>query len=213
VEPLTIAALLGAAAIQQHSQSQALKKQQAQAREMRQRQLNAQNQATAKAARKATEFDPNARGEQQAQIEQALTGELNKQVAQPQITAQGVQVGQTIPGGTQDYLTAKAKETAKTTESLRALASLMGRVGSSSELRRKEAVGIGDTMGDIGRIQNGANNMAGIDQIGINSVTPNPWMQLASTALSVYGAANAGAGAKAAYPEYGMASGPTGAWL
>jgi hypothetical protein len=213
MEPLTIAALLAASGLSYYSQQDALKRQQQQAREAQQRQLNARNMATAEAAKKASEFDPTARREKQDQIQQEITGGLQAQVAQPQITAQGVQVGQTIPGGTKDYLTAKAKETARTTESLRALASLMGRIGSASELRRKEAVGFGDTAGAIGRIQNGANNMAGIDQIGINAVQPNGGLQLASEALRMYGAASAAGGAKAAYPEYGMASGPTGAWL
>lgn len=213
MDPITIAAMLAASGLSYYSQQSALKKQQAQAREAQQRQLNARNMATAEAAKRASEFDPTTRREKQDEIQQELTGNLNAQVAQPQITAQGVQVGSTIPGGTQDYLTAKAKETARTTESLRALASLMGRIGSASELRRKEAIGFGDTAGAIGRIQTGAGNMAGIDQIGIESVQPNSGLQLASEALRFYGASRTGAGAKPAYPEYGTASGPTGAWL
>jgi hypothetical protein len=182
----------------------------------RQRQLMAQNQATDQAAKKAAEFDPTARKQQQDALAQEMTGQLEQQVAKPQITAQGVQVGATIPGGTQDYLAAKARETAKTTESMRALASLMGRIGSASELRRKEAVGIGDTAGAIGRIQTGANNIGGIDMVGIDAAgQPDFGSQLASEALRYYGGYKmAGAGKTApTYPEYGKASGPTGGWV
>jgi hypothetical protein len=219
VDPFSIAAIvatLAGAGIQAYSQNRALKKQESLAREAQQRQLNAQNQATQLAAKRAGEFDPSARKESQDAIAQEMTGEMDRQVAQPQITAQGVQVGATLPegAGTTDYLAAKAREQAKTTASLRGLAALMGRIGSASELRRKEAVGFGDTAGAIGRIQTGAGNEFGIDQVGINSVRPNVGAMLAGQALSAYGSAGApGMGGKAKYPEYGMASGPTGAWL
>jgi hypothetical protein len=205
-----------------YSQNSALKRQQQQAGEMRQRQLNAQNQATNVASRKAAEFDPNTRREQQQDIQQEMTGELEKQVAPQMVTAQGVQVGQTIPGGTADYTAAKAREQVKTTESLRALASLMGRIGSASELRKKEAVGFGDAAGQIGRIQSGAGNMAGIDALGVEAAgQPNAGMELASAALRAYGGSRAsaggqplgGGGSNPRYPEYGQASGPSGAWL
>lgn len=212
-----IAASLAGAGLSAYSQNQALKRQQAVAREAQQRQLNAQNQATQVAAKKASEFDPKERAMQQALIEQQLTGELDQQVRQPQITAQGVQVGATIPesSGGADYLTAKAREQAKTTASLRGLAALMGKIGSAGELRRKEAVGIGDTAGAIGRIQGGADNIFAADQVGINAAgRQNVGLQLASAALSAYGAAGApGAGRAVKYPEYGMASGPTGGWV
>jgi hypothetical protein len=179
------------------------------------RQLAKQNEATQVAAKKAAEFDPNARKDTQQQIADQMTGQLQQQVAQPQITAQGVQVGTTIPqgqGGT-EYLTAQAKEAAKSTASLRALAGLMGRIGSASELRRNEALGMGDAAGEIGRIQNGANTMGAIDQIGVqNAGRENPLYGVASGVLRGYGMSAAG-GAGTKYPDNNTASGPTGAWL
>jgi len=230
VEPFTIAAIissLAGAGISAYSQNQALKKQQATAREAQQRQLNAQNQATQVAAKKASEFDPRERAAQQALIEQQLTGELDQQVRQPQITAQGVQVGSTVPegSGTTDYLTAKAREQAKTTASLRGLAALMGKIGSAGELRRKEAAGMGDAAGAIGRIQTGAGNIFAADQVGINAAgQPNLGLQLASAALSAYGAAGApglggakgAAGAAGSYANPSMTqmtNVPRGTWL
>jgi hypothetical protein len=186
-------AAIASAAIGANAQNQAAKRQKQLAVEAQQRQLNAQNQATDVAMKRVQEFDPNIRKTNQEQIQQELTAELDQQVSQPQITAQGVQVGSTIPesAGSKDYLTAKAREAAKTTASLRGLAALMGRIGSAGDLRRGEAVGIGDTAGAVGRIQTGAGNIFAADQAGINSVQPNTGAMLASAALRAYGAAGA----------------------
>jgi hypothetical protein len=215
---LPIIAMIASAALNHYTQTRAAKQQKAEALAAQQRQLNAQNEATAAAGKKASEFDPTQRRDKQQEIAQALTGELEQQVAGPQLTAQGVEVGSTIPDaqGTTEYLTAKARETARTQASLRELAALMGRIGSAGELRRQEATGIGDTAGQIGRIQSGANVMSGIDQVGIQAAgQPNAGMSLASDALRAYGAYTMGGagGGKPKYPDFGKPSGPTGAWL
>lgn len=185
-----LVASIAGAGLQYSAQQSALKKQQQTAVDAQRRQLAARNEATQIAARKAGEFDPGARQQQQQDIQQQLTGELDKQVAAPQITAQGVQVGTTLPsgaGGTA-YLTAQAKEQAKATASLRELAALMGRIGGASQLREKEAVGIGDAAGAIGRVQNGAENIFGVDQVGIGAAgQPNVGMMLAGEALRAGG--------------------------
>lgn len=225
MEPFSIGLMLLSAAMAQQAQSSALKKQQQQAVQAQQRQLQMRNQATGEAMKRVQEFDPQSRNDKQQDIAQELTGDYEREVTGPQLTAQGIQVGTTLPqgqGGT-EYLTTRAKEQAKSAASLRELAALMGRIGSQSELRRGEAIGIGDTAGNIGRIQTGAGNMWQADQVGINSVRPNPFAMLASSALGAYGsAAMGGAGAKGLhgsaggnlkFPEYGMASGPTGAWV
>jgi hypothetical protein len=211
-EIAALIAMIAGAGMQHKAQSDAAKRQREQAVMAQQRQLNAQNEATAEAAKRAADFDPTARRDNQQQIEQALTGTLDQQVSQPQITAQGVQVGTTLPegqGGT-EYLTAKAREQAKATASLRGLAALMGRIGSASELRRGEAVGIGDTAGAIGRIQGGADNIAGIDGVGVQAAgQPNLGMMIAGQALSAYGGSKlAGSGMK---PKnaYGAGAHPT----
>ena len=154
-----------------------------------QRALASQNQATDAALKQVDQFDPTTRKDKQDEIQQDLTAQYEKAASSP-ITAQGVQVGATIPdsAGSADYLTAKARETAKAAASNRNLAALFGRIGSAGELRRGEAVGIGDTAGEIGRIQTGANNVANIDQIGIQSAgQPSLGGMLVSSALGAYG--------------------------
>lgn len=185
-DPVSIGLTLLGAALSAKSQSDAAAQQRRMAVESQQRALQAQNQATDAAMRRVQEFAPESRQQQQQQIAGDLTQQFERAAATP-ITAQGVTVGQTIPGGTADYVASKARETAKAAESNRALAALFGRLGAAGQLRRNEAVGIGDTAGEIGRIQTGANNMAGIDEIGINSVQPSLGMTIAGQALQGYG--------------------------
>lgn len=205
MDPITIGLMLAGAAITAHGQNQALKKQNKIAVAGQQEMLNERNKATDVALRKAAEFNPDARAEQQQEIAQAMEGDYRQAIEAPPITAQGVQVGSTIPtaAGTGDYLAATAREKAKSTESLRTLAQLMGRIGSAGQLRRNEAVDLGDTAGQIGRIQDGAENMNQINSIKAGAVTPSLGSQLVGGALSSYGAgrmATAGVGAKAAVP-------------
>ena len=187
IDDLALAAMIASAAIQYNTQAQAASRQRRAAVEAQGRQLAAQNQATDAAAKRAQEFQPEVRKERQDQIAQDLTQQYQGAAEAKPITAQGVEVGQTIPGGTADYLASKARETAKATETNRRLAALFGRIGAAGQLRRDEATGIGDTAGQIGRIQSGANNIAGIDQIGIqNAGQPSLGGMIASQALGQY---------------------------
>lgn len=216
IDDLALAAMVASAAMQQYGASQAAQKQQQAAREAQQRQLAMQNQATDVAMKQVQEFDPAVRKQRQDDITNQLTDQYTQAATAPQITAQGVQVGQTIPGGSSDYLVTKGREQAKATESLRNLAQLMGRTGSASELRRGEAVGIGDAAGQIGRIGTGANNMAGIDEVGIQAAgQPSLGAGLASAALGAYGMNGMMTSGlkKPAFPAFGTPSGPTGAWV
>lgn len=195
MDPFSIGAMLLSAVVQQQTQAAEAQRQRQTAIESQKRALASQNQATDVAMKQVQEFDPGTRQDKQDQIQQDLTSQYEKAGAAAPITAQGVQVGATIPdsAGTADYLTAKAKETAKAAQSNRSLAALFGRIGSAGELRRNEAVGIGDAAGDIGRIQTGASNVAGIDQIGIESAgQPSLGGMLVSSALGAYGAGRAG---------------------
>ena len=184
-----IGAMLAGAAVSAYGQNQALKKQQQIALMSQQEQLRARDRATETAMRTAMDFDPDQRKERQDGIAQQLEAEFQPAVQGAPITAQGVQVGTTIPesAGTSDYLAATARERAKTTESLRSLAQLMGRIGSAGRLRQDEAVAISDTAGAIGRIQSGANNLAEIETIRANAVTPSLGSQLLGGALKAYG--------------------------
>ena len=211
---VAIIGTIASAALANHQQNQAAKQQKQQMVQAQQRQLNAQNAATDVAMKKVEEFDPNTRKASQDAIAQELQGGYEKEIGAPQITAQGVEVGSSAPGGTTDFLTAKAREKSKATESLRQLAALMGRTGSASQLRRNEAVGFGDAVGEIGRIQTGANNIWGADQVGIGaSGQPNLGATLASAALGAYSQGKLAAGAGKPAPVLGTPSGPTGGWV
>lgn len=186
MDPFSIGLMLLGSAITAKTNSDAIAKQQRLAVESQQRALAGQNQATDAAMKRVQEFEPEKRQQNQDQITQDLTQKFETAAATP-ITAQGVEIGKTIDGGTADYQLAKAKETAKASETNRNLAALFGRIGSAGQLRRDEAVGIGDTAGDIGRIGTGVNNVSNIDQIGINSVQPSLGGQLLGAGLSAYG--------------------------
>jgi len=211
MDPLSIGIMLLSAAMTAKANNDAAQKQQRLAMESRQRALQAQNQATDVAMKRVQEFDPTVRKAQQDEIQTQLTDKYQQAATPTPITAQGVQVGQTIPGGTADYLANKGRETAKAAESNRNLAALLGRIGSAGQLRRNEAVGIGDTAGQIGRIGTGADNMSQIDQIGINAVQPSLGMTLAGQALGAYGMGRAATSGLAPKAPTGVIT--EGRWL
>lgn len=190
MDPISIGIMLLGSALQAKSASDAAAAQKRAAVQAQQRQLAYQNQATDAAAQRAREFQPEERKQREDQATQQLTDRYQQAATGTPITAQGVQVGSTVPqgSGTTDYLAAKARETAKAAEANRHLAALFGRIGGASQMRRDEAVGIGDTVGQIGRIQNGAGNVAAIDQIGTQAAgQPSVGSMLLGGALSTLG--------------------------
>lgn len=208
MDPITIGLMLAGAAVTAYGQNQALERQKKIQLASQQEQLRARNMATDVAMKKALEFQAEDRNAAQDQIAQKLEAEYQPAVQGTPITAQGVQVGSTIPtsAATSDYLAATAREKAKTTESLRQLAGLMGRIGSAGQLRQNEAIGLGDTAGEIARIQGNAGNMAEIENIRASAVTPSLGTQLGGAALSAYGAgrlATSGLGGAAKAASYG----------
>lgn len=216
-DPISIGVMLLGSALQAKAQSDAAAKQRRMAVESQQRALAAQNQATDVAMKQVQEYDPTTRKAKQDEIQNQLTDQYQQAATATPITAQGVQVGQTIPGGSADYLAAKGRETAKAAESNRNLAALLGRIGSAGQLRRDEGVAFGDTAGQIGRIGTGANNMSAIDEIGINSVQPSLGLTLAGQALGAYGMGKLStSGLGAAKPPVSYANPSVmqvGAWL
>ncbi len=213
-DPISIGMMLGGAFLSAKANQDAAAKQQRMAVDSSRRALQAQNQATDVAMQRVQDYEPGTRKAAQDEIQTQLTNQFQGAAAAAPIAAQGVQVGQTIPGGSADYLAAKGRETAKAAESNRQLAALFGRIGSAGQLRRNEGVAFGDTASEIGRIGTGANNVAQIDQIGINSVTPSLGMTLAGSALGAYGAgklATSGLGTVAKAGAPGGFSG--GRWL
>ena len=217
MDPITIAAMIASAVVQQQTQAAALAKQKRLAVESQQRAIQGQNQATDLAMKRVQEFTPEKRQENQAAVTTEMTDRLQEAAGRAPITAQGVTIGSTIPDsdGSSDYLKTKAGELAKATEANRALAALFGRIGGAGQLRRNEAVGIGDTATDIGRVGTGVQNVANIDQIGINSVQPSLGGQLVGAALGAYGQGRAlGAFGAPAKMVAGAPGGFTkGSWL
>lgn len=213
MDPISIGAMLLGAAITAYGQNAALKKQNRISVNNQRELLDSRNEATDLAMRRAMEYAPEDRQTRQTEIAQQLEAQFQPAVQGTPVTAQGVQVGSTIPAtsASNDYLAAQAREKAKTTESLRTLAQLMGRIGSAGRLRQDEAVGLGDTAGAIGRIQSGAGNLSDIEGIRANAVAPSLGTQLVGGALSSYGAgrmATAGVGAAANQPAFGSYSKP-----
>lgn len=212
-DPISIGMMLLGTALQMKTQNDAAAKQKRMAVEAQQRQLASQNQATDTAMKRVQEFEPEQRQQRQQEIAQDLTQQYQGAAEAKPITAQGVEVGQTIPGGTADYLANKARETVKATEANRRLAALFGRIGSAGQLRRDEATGIGDTAGEIGRIQSGAGRMAGIDQIGIDAAgQPSLGGMLLGSALSAYGQGRASTSGLIK-PKVVLEKGPGTGWL
>ena len=89
--------MLLSAVIQQKTQADAIAKQKRMAVESQQRALASQNQATDAAMKQVQEFEPEQRKNRQDEIQQDLTGQYEKAASGTPITAQGVQVGATIP--------------------------------------------------------------------------------------------------------------------
>lgn len=214
-DPISIGVMLLGSALQAKAQADAAAKQQRMAVESRQRALQSQNQATDVAMRQVQEYDPATRKAKQDDIQTQMVDQYQAAASGTPITAQGVQVGQTIPGGSADYLAAKGRETAKAAESNRQLAALFGRIGSAGQLRRNEGVAFGDTAGQIGRIGTGADNMSQIDRAGIESVQPSLGMTIAGQALSGYGLGKLSTAGLVApkVVEPTRFSGPQGGWL
>ncbi len=213
MDPITIGLMIAGAALTAHGQNQALKKQNRISVNNQQQLLDSRNEATDLAMRRAMAFAPEERQTRQDEIAQQLEAQFQPAVQGTPVTAQGVQVGSTIPSSaaSNDYLAAQAREKSKTTESLRSLAQLMGRIGSAGQLRQNEAVDLGDTANAIGRIQSGAQNLSDIEGIRASAVTPSLGTQLVGGAMSAYGAgrmATAGVGSAANQSQFGTYAAP-----
>lgn len=223
MDPITIAALVSmvaGAGLQAYDAQRSAKRQSEAARQAQQRQLEARSQATQRVQQQAEQFDPTKRQAAQDAIQGQLTQQY-QQAAQPQVTAQGVQVGTTLPqgAGSSSYTVAKAKETAKVTESMRQLAAIMGRLGAPGMQRQNEAVALGDTATDLGRIQNGAANIGEIDRIATQAAgQPDFITNLAAAGLNAYGmsglmGAGLGGGASGAGAPTGPGPLGSGTWF
>lgn len=239
MDPISIGLLIASAAAsaytanqaqknQSRAQEDAIRQSQARAERARQEALAAQTQASDVAARRVAQFEPDVRQGQQQQIADQLTQQFD-QAAQPKpITAQGIEVGKTIEGGSDAYQASKARQALQTAQANHELAALFGRIGAPDQLRRNEAVGIGDSASEIGRIGTSAgigqtineannNNLQQIDQAKITSAgQPSIGGTLVAGVLGGLGSSGMAGNWLKSVPAAAVPnrfSGPLGGWI
>lgn len=190
MDPFTIASLVAMVAgayMQNKAQTDAANRQQQTIRESLQRQQTLQREAEDTAIKKATEFAPETRQEKQAQLEQQITTEMLQPVQQAAVAQEAPSVQGDV---SEDYSTAKAKSQAEQMKSAESLARIFGRIGSAGELRRNEAIGLGDTQQQIGALGSFSRGQAMADQAAIQSAgVPNGGAMLGGTILQGAGTA------------------------
>jgi hypothetical protein len=189
---LPIAAALAGTAINAYGQNRAAKEQQRILAEGRARTQAIQNQATNAAMQRAGEFDAAKRAGKEQEIATQQT-QLFEQASKP-IDAQGVEIGRTVEG-TPDYQAAKAKQAVATAQSMRELASIMGRLGAAGQLRQQEAIDIGDTANQIGQLGRHADIVGGIYQQQAQDTQAKPAYSILGGALQGYGMGGLSGGA------------------
>ncbi|HCP79688.1 MAG: hypothetical protein CML16_17485 [Pusillimonas sp.] len=189
MDPFTIAGLvaaIGGAFIQNQAQQDAAARQQRAIQESLMRQQNLQRQAEQAAMKKATEFNPDDRLDKQNVIEQQLTTEMLEPVKQNM--AERVEAPSVQGDVSDDYSTARASSMAQQAKTAEALARIFGRIGSASQLRQNEAIGIGDTANEIGMLKNFSRGQHAADQVGIQSAgIPDGGSMLAGSVLQGVG--------------------------
>lgn len=126
---------------------------------------------------------------------------LNLGQGQPQTT-----LGGTLGGVSEDYRQAAARSAANESAYAGDTAGLMASQDAPFSQRLGESFALGNLDTDIRSIASIADGNAGVDQLRIQGVRRNPWLDLAGSALSSYGA-NAGGGAATAGGSGKMKSG------
>lgn len=162
----SLLATIGGAVMQQQAQQSAARRQQRAIQESVQRQSEFQRQAEQAAMKKATEFTPEDRAQQQQQIEQQLTTEMLEPVQRfsSENSAPAVQ-----GDVSDDYTVARAESQANQMKNAEVLARLFGRIGSAQQLRRNETLGLMETGQEIDRLNSFSRGSQAADQIGINA--------------------------------------------
>ncbi|MBC2768557.1 hypothetical protein [Pusillimonas minor] len=189
MDPFTIAGLvaaIGGAFIQNQAQQSAAARQQRAIQDSLARQQELQRQAEQAALRKANEFSPDDRLEKQKAIEQQLTTEMLAPVQEnAAVRAEAPSVQGDV---SEDYSTARASSMAQQAKTAEALARIFGKIGSATQLRQNEAVGLGDTANQIGMLRNFSQGQQAADQAGIQAAgTPSGGAMLAGSILQGVG--------------------------
>lgn len=183
----SLVAMIAGAYMQNKAQTDAADRQQQTIRESLQRQQALQRNAEDTAMKKALDFAPETRHEKQAQLEQQLTQELIAPVQQAAVAQEAPSVQGDV---SEDYTTAKAKSQAEQMKSAESLARIFGRIGSASQLRQNEAIGLGDTANQIGMLSSFSQGQRLADQVGIHAAgVPDGGAMLAGTVLQGAGSA------------------------
>ncbi|RII84354.1 hypothetical protein [Neopusillimonas maritima] len=185
-EIASLVSLISGAFIQNQAVQDAAARQQRAIQDSLIRQQNLQRQAEQAAMKKATEFNPDDRLDKQNVIEQQLTSEMLEPVKQNM--AERVEAPSVQGDVSDDYSTARASSMAQQAKTAEALARIFGRIGSASQLRQNEAIGIGDSANEIGMLKNFSRGQHAADQVGIQAAgTPSGGAMLAGTILQGVG--------------------------
>lgn len=193
-----IAALVASAALQQINSSMSASRQNKAAQEAMKRQRDYQMQAEKIAMDNVNDYQQDTRTENQEKIADELTENYYKPVEAAQ-TANALNA--TTQGNvSQDYQQAKSSADTFQQKTAQELARLLGRQNSAYRLRQNEAIKMAGNANDIARLNNFAKGRMNVDEYAIQAAgQPNPFLQLGSQILGMYGAsALGGAGAGAA---------------
>ncbi len=213
VDDLAIAAvvaMLAGAGMQYKASQDASARQQRETLSAMARQRDLQMQAEQKAMDTAKKFAPEDRKQEQGQIEQQLTQELQAPVQ----SAQQINNAQSTTQGdvSNDYVAAKAASNLNQMKQAESLARLLGKTTAASRLRTNEAIKVADAAAGIDRLGSFSRGQAAADQIGINAAgRPDAGMVLGGQVLGALGAgglAMAGGAANAGTAaQYGTTAG------
>lgn len=183
-----VIALVASAALQQINSSMAASRQNRAAQEAMRRQREYQERAEKIALQNANEYQHDKREQKQEDIAEEMTQNYYQPVESAQIAhAENAGVQGNVSS---DYQQAKTASDAKQLKSAKELAQLLGRQNSAQRLRQNEAITMAGNANDIARIRNFANGQYNADQIAIQEAgRGNPFLQLGSQILGVYGGA------------------------
>lgn len=105
----------------------------------------------------------------------------------------GGQVTGAQSGGSQAYQNAMATAAANESSYATGLADLYAATDAPGDQRLGESFAIGDLATELGTAGSLSRGQAGLDQLRVNNVRPNPWLQLTQQALQGYAAGGGGA--------------------
>lgn len=192
-----IAALVASAALQQINSSMAVSRQNQATRDALKRQRDYQMRAEKIVMDNADDYRQDTREQNQNKIAEEMTGNYYRPVETAQ-TAHA-EAATTQGNVSSDYRQAKTASDANQLNTARELAGLLGRQNSAYRLRQNEAIKMADNASEISRINNFANGMYNVNRLAIQEAgQANPFLQLGSSILGMYGTSALGSAAAGA---------------